>query len=567
MDRIDVKTLIEMLAYRADVTAVSHAYTYQNEPKTYAEMWLSINRVATYLLQLGLARHDRVVMALPNGHDFFAAFYGAQRAGGIAVPVFPGYSAGRILQMVRLCGAKIVVLPSETAADQLNLLREQTAPLGLTLITVTEADGMAVESSFPEIDPDDIAFLQYTSGSTGNPKGVQLTHRNLMTNVNQMIVGMEITPEEIFVSWLPVYHDMGLILKTMVPFYLGAQTHLLPTGLGKIHHWVEAIQGHQATFTAAPDFAYRLLVRRISKPEDYDLSTLRVALNAAEPVRASTMQDFEAAFGLRKVMVAGYGLAEATVGVSMWQPNHTAKVDDRGFVAVGRPFPEVAITILQEGQPVPAGEIGEIAITSTANTSGYFNNAKATEALYWNHGGARQKNSTQRRRGAEGFEERFAHWREANPFSGELTTFLSGDLGYLDEEGYLYIVGRKKNMIIQAGETIYAAEVEEVVNDVTAVRYSAAVGIDQARIEGEQVVIFAETRGDESTPQVQFQETIIDIVQAFQERFGFRPGDVYLLKPKTIPMTYNGKLQHIKLKQQFLDGDLRENGRILYPDY
>ena len=567
MDRVDIKTLIEMLAYRAQETAVSTAYTYQNEPKIYAEMWLSINRVATYLLQLGLARHDRVVMALPNGHDFFAAFYGAQRAGGIAVPVFPGYSAGRILQMVQLCGAKIVVLPSETPAEQLNLLREQTAPLGLTLITVTEADGMAVEASFPEIDPDDIAFLQYTSGSTGNPKGVQLTHRNLITNVNQMIAGMEITPEEIFVSWLPVYHDMGLILKTMVPFYLGAQTHLLPTGLGKIHHWVEAIQGHQATFTAAPDFAYRLLVRRISKPEDYDLSTLRVALNAAEPVRVSTMQDFEAAFGLRKVMVAGYGLAEATVGVSMWPPNHTAKVDDRGFVAVGRPFPEVAITILREGQPVPAGEIGEIAITSTANTSGYFNNAQATEALYWSHDGAGENFSTQRRRGAEGFEERFARWRAANPFSGELMTFLSGDLGYLDQEGYLYVVGRKKNMIIQAGETIYAAEVEEVVNDVTAVRYSAAVGIDQARIEGEQVVIFAETRGDENTPQAQFQETIIDIVQAFQERFGFRPGDVYLLKPKTIPMTYNGKLQHIKLKQQFLDGDLRENGRILYPDY
>lgn len=561
MDRIRIQTLIEMLALRAQETAVSIAYTYQNEPKTYAQLWQDINQCATYLQQLGLERHDRVVIALPNGHDFFAAFYGTQRVGGIAVPVFPGYSPARILQMVQLCGAKIVVLPSSMPLEQLNRLREQTTPLGLTLITVAESKELETSASFPEVRPDDIAFLQYTSGSTGNPKGVQLTHRNLITNVNQMIAGMEIRVDEIFVSWLPVYHDMGLILKTMVPFYLGAQTHLLSTGLGKIHRWIEAIQQHQATFTAAPDFAYRLLVRRISNPQDYDLSTLRVALNAAEPVRASTIRDFEAAFGLDRVMVAGYGLAEATVGVSMWQPNHAAKVDDRGFVSVGRPFPEVNITILQDNKPAPAGEIGEIAITSPANTSGYFNNAQATDALFWDG-----EVLTRRRGGAEGFERAFVEWREANPISFEPTTFLSGDLGYLDEDGYLYIVGRKKNMIIQAGETIYAAEVEEAVNSVTAVRYSAAVGIDEGRIEGEQVVIFAEIREDDTSPEA-FQETSIDIVQAFQERFGFRPGAVYLLQPQTIPMTYNGKLQHIKLQQLFLDGELRENGRILFPDY
>lgn len=534
MDNINVKTLTEMLAYRAQNTAVSIAYTYQNKPRTYAQLWQSINQFATHLQQLGIKYQDRVVMALPNGHDFFAAFYGTQRVGGIAVPIFPGYSPSRILQMVQLCGAKIIVLPSATPNEQLQQFKEQTASLGLTLVTLAESNNIKPASSFPYIQPTDIAFLQYTSGSTGNPKGVQLSHANLLTNINQMIAGMEITKDDIFVSWLPVYHDMGLILKTMVPFYLGAQTHLLPTSLSKINLWLEAIQQHKATFTAAPDFAYRLLVRRIINPEDYDLSTLRVALNAAEPVRASTIRDFEAMFDLNQVMVAGYGLAEATVGVTMWKPNTAVSVDNRGFVSVGRPFPEIEITILKEGKPAPIGEIGEITISSPANTLGYFNNPKATETLFW----------------------------DDNP-----RAILSGDLGYVNEKGELYIVGRKKNIIIQAGETIYAAEIEEVVNTVTAVRYAAAVGIDESRIEGESATIFAEIRTTEDDSQQQYQNILIDIIQAFQGRFGFRPGAVYLLKPKTIPMTYNGKLQHEKLKRMFLDGELRENGRILFPDY
>jgi len=539
MPKPDSQTFISLLAYRAQETAKVVAYTYQNEPCTYAQIWQRLNQFAAYLQHLGLKRQDRVVMALPNGHDFFAAFYGTQRAGGIAVPVFPGYSPTRILTMVKLCGAKIVVLPSATPAEQLAYFKKQTASLGLTLITVAESTGMEAAAPFPEVVPDDLAFLQYTSGSTGNPKGVQLSHRNLLKNVNQMIVGMEITADDIFVSWLPVYHDMGLILKTMVPFYLAAQTHLLPTSLTQIHHWLEAIQHHRATFTAAPDFAYRLLLRRIQDPGAFDLSTLRVALNAAEPVRASTIREFNEVFGLNQVMVAGYGLAEATVGVSMWKPQTAVPVDARGFVSVGQPFPEVSITILKDSQPVPPHEIGDIAITSTANTSGYFNNPEATQTLYWHNGD-----------------------NQTIP-----TTILSGDLGYLDEAGNLYIVGRKKNTIIQAGETIYAAEIEEIVNGETAVRYAAAVGIDDGRVEGERVTIFAEIRtAEDDTPDI-FQDILIGIIQRFQDRFGFRPGAVYLLEPKTIPMTYNGKLQHEKLKQMFLQGELRQNGRILFPDY
>ncbi len=537
----DIKTLIDLLAYRAEVPAVTPAYAYLQESCTYQEMWQRINRFAAFLQSLDIQRGERVVMALPNGHDFFDAFYGVQRAGGIAVPIYPGFSPARILAMVQLSEARIVVLPSDTPPAQLAGFKAQADQRGLTLITVANAESFASGGDFPQIQPDDVAFIQYTSGSTGNPKGVQISHRNLLDNVRQMIVGMEITEADIFVSWLPVYHDMGLILKTMVPFYLATAVYLLPTSLRDIDLWLDTIQTHRATFTAAPDFAYRLVLRRITDPTAYDLSSLRVALNAAEPVRASTIQAFEAAFNLQNVMVAGYGLAEATVGVSMWKPSTPPKVDARGHVSVGRPFPHISVTILPDDQlvgddqPVGVGEIGEIVIQSIANSRGYFNNPAATERLFWRDGAIR-----------------------------------SGDLGYLDEDGYLYIVGRKKNIIIHAGHNVYPQEIEEVVNGVENVRYSAAVGIDRGGVEGEQVVIFAEVRGNEPTsgdsspPTTDFENIVIDIVQAFNGRFGFRPARVYLVKPKTIPLTYNGKLQHQRLKAQFLEGRLDDNGRILF---
>lgn len=510
-----LQTLIDLLAFRADVSAERQAFTFKGIPFTFRELWRGINRFANFLSAQKLQSQECVLVVLPNSAEFFYAFYGIQRAGGIAVPVFPGSGVERILSIAHHCGARMIVLPHKFRDE----VKRSASHVGLNLVAVEDSSAYTDDfSSPPKIQLDDIAFLQYTSGSTGNPKGVMLTQANLMTNIRQLIAGMEITENEIFVSWLPVYHDMGLILKTMVPFYLAAQTHLLPTDLRDVRPWMMAIQSHRATFTAAPDFAYRLVLSRVSSGE-YDLSSLRVALNAAEPVRASTIREFESRFGLKDVMTAGYGLAEATVGVSMSKPGRSPSVDERGIVSVGRPFPGVDVKIQDD----------EIFIRTAARCKGYFNNPEETGRL----------------------------------FHGEY--LASGDLGYVDEAGEMYITGRKKNIIKHLGQTFAAQELEEIMDGLRDVRFSAAVGIDRGRVEGEQVYLFAELRKLGTVEE--YEEIILQAVDAIHTRLGIRPARIVLLKRHGIPRTYNGKVQHNLLKEKFLTGALKKEGWVLYPEY
>lgn len=516
-----------MLELRSQDSREKAAFTFEGQPTSFQTLWNAINQFASQLLDQGVRPRERVVITLPNGAEFFFAFYGVQRAGGIAVPLFPESSTERIASIGKSCEARLVILPegspkrTELEANGLLVIEA-----GSKLSNLQErADGLR---HFPQIQPDDIAFLQYTSGSTGNPKGVMLTHANLLTNMRQMIAGMQITKKDIFVSWLPVYHDMGLILMTMVPFYLATDVHLLPADLRSVRDWLKTIHVSRGTFTAAPDFAYRLCLRHLDSLREYDISSLRVALNAAEPVRAATITGFESAFGLENVMVAGYGLAEATVGVSMWAPQTPMRVDANGLVSVGHPFPDVDAKILRDD---PSSPIGEIVIKSAANSKGYFNNAAETKALFWKDG--------------------YIH---------------SGDLGYMDRDGYLYVVGRRKNIIKHAGETIAPQEIEETVDVISGVRTSSAVGIDRDRVEGEQAYVFVEVSEKPNISEWGYELTL-RIVQAIHTRLGIRPARVVLVKPHTIPKTYNGKIQHVKLRESYLDGTLRKQGKILYPEY
>lgn len=520
-----------MIAYHARVHPQHQVVTFGGEGMTYGELWTAVASFAGSLLEGGLERGDRVVLALPNGPGFLVSFYGAQRAGGIAVPVAPESGVGRVADLAALCNAVAVVVDDDLDRKAVQTLTELIAPARRRLFSLSEV--LSWSRSAPEVDVsgEDIAFLQYTSGSTGDPKGVKLTHTDLLTNMDQMIAGMGISEKDSFVSWLPVHHDMGLILMTMVPMLLARPMVLMPTSVRSITNWMTTIAEHRATFTAAPDFAYRLAVRYL-RDQRPDVSTLRVALNAAEPVRAGTVADFERTFGLGHAMAPAYGLAEATVGVSMWGPGEAILADERGCVSVGQPFPEIGIRIEGGDGVANPGEMGEIVVSSPANTSGYWNNEEATRALLT--------------------EDR---------------SIRTGDLGYLDRDGNLFIVSRLKNIIIQAGRNIAPGEVEEGVEELDFVRRAAAVGIDRGGTEGEQMWVFVEPKVDKAKTSEAYDEMVIEIVSAVHGRLGIRPGRVCLLEPRTIPMTANGKLKHAALRDSYLDGSLRAEKKVLHPLY
>ena len=522
MHRLRPRTLVDLLEQRSAQTPDRPAFFWDDQPRCFRALWDDVNRFAALLCSLGVARRDRVLVQLPNGPAFFQAFYGVQRAGAIAVPLFPASGPDRVASIARMCGATLVVVPDSTSDGH----------DGVRTIRVAESATCTPPATFPAVEPADIAFLQYTSGSTGSPKGVMLSHEGLLTNIEQLIAGMAITAEDRFVSWLPVYHDMGLILMTMVPFCLGAPLVLLPTSLANPRPWLTTIARYRSTLTAAPDFAYRLALRYVRDPAAYDLSSLRLALDAAEPVRPRTIEEFERAFGLRHVVVAGYGLAEATVGVSTWPAGTPPLVDSRGIVSVGRAFPDIDIRIVDQDEPVAAGHVGEIVVRSPANTRGYYNEPAETARLFWGDGYIR-----------------------------------TGDLGYLDDEGHLFVTGRIKNLIKHGGETIFPQEAEQIVDRLPFVRRSAAVGIDSGGAEGEQLYVFAELSKAGGHDEAGLQNATVDVVQAIHGQLGIRPGRVYLVVPHAIPLTPNGKTRHAALREMYLSGALRQQDSILFPDY
>jgi len=526
------QSLIELLRIRAVEDGDKTAFTFLGRATTYSQLWVRINQFALELLKSGLPRFECVLIGLPNGEDFFTAFYGVQRAGGIPVPLFPESGEDRFRSIAAQCKSHWLILSPEKEKSFWEFEQTKDSDDPIKIISILDTANEINEYTFPEITSKEVAFIQYTSGSTGNPNGIAITHHNLLTNISQMIAGMELSSQDIFVSWLPIYHDMGLILMTMTPLFLAAKTHLLPTNISQLPQWLREIEARRATFTAAPDFAYRLCLRLSEKKSVPDLSSLRVALNAAEPVRSSTVKAFEGLYGLTHVMTAGYGLAEATVGVSMSTPGAALRMDKNGFVSVGRPFPGIEIQIVDQGRILPQGVKGEIAVRSAANTNGYIQNPGETLKTFTSDG-----------------------------------LILTGDLGYLDEDGNLYIIGRKKSVIKRFGESIAPQEIEEVVDQLPGVRFSAALGIDRGGIEGEQIYIFAETHFKKDRGETSLIELIHLVVEAVYSRMGFRPGRVYLVKPHTIPRTYNGKLQHLLLKQRYLDRSLQSDGLILYPDF
>jgi fatty-acyl-CoA synthase len=563
------ESLTEILRLRGlGEPAREHIHLYEEDEQlhtiTFGELHSRASTVARELQARGLEPGQTVAIMLPTCAEFFYTFAGILLAGGIPVPIYPPVRADRI---------------TEYATRQANILRNAESRF---LITFRQAEGLArllqprvptlrevlnaerLASATTQSEPastnwrpvenlphhargEDIALLQYTSGSTGDPKGVTLTHANLLANIRSIAAGVELQPDDVAVSWLPLYHDMGLIGAWFVPLFSGVPLVVMSplAFLSRPERWLWAIHRHRGTISPAPNFAYELCVRKIADKdlEGLDLSSWRAAFNGAEPVHADTLERFASRFAgygfRREALLPVYGLAEATLGVSAAKAGGykldrieraafesegraiPAAADDAAaleFVGAGEPFPDVEVRIVaNDGHDAGERCEGRLWFRSPAATSGYYRNPVATSELMREPG-----------------------WLD------------SGDLAYR-ANGELYITGRAKDLIIKAGRNLYPHEIEDVAGRVAGVRTGCVVafGAPDASSGTERLVVAAEVRNPAEANRIS-----AEITRAVHDAMGLPPDVVELVPPHSIPKTSSGKLRRSETRRLFLDGKL-----------
>jgi len=542
----DSQTLIDVLDWHVQthperVHILFYSDEGEGETLTYRQLREGAETVASHLQNKGLSPSEPVAMMLPTDRKFFFAFVGILLAGGIPVPLYPPVRRSQMEDhlrrqstILRNCGASLMIIMPE-AKRFAQVLKSQVENLR-DLITMEELTHRA--GAFHEAKPknDDTAFLQYTSGSTGNPKGVIISHANLLENIRAMGEVVRITPDDVIVSWLPLYHDMGLIGTWISSLHFACLLVLMSplSFISRPQRWLWAIHQYRGTISAAPNFAYELCLKRI-KDDDLqglDLSSWRIACNGAEPVSPNTAERFCERFfpyGFRReTFMPVYGLAESTVGLcfpsldsgplvdrikrdTFMQSGQAVPVGAEDlnalrFVACGRPLPRHEIRIVDSaGRELPERYEGTLQFRGPSSTRGYFRNPEETKKLFQ------------------------GDWLD------------SGDFAYL-AGGNVFITGRKKDIIIRAGRNIYPQELEEAVSGLQGIRKGNVVvfGTTDPETETEQLIVLAETREEDpatiETLRNEINTLAIDLT-------GMTADNIVLAKPGTVLKTSSGKIR------------------------
>ena len=495
-------------------------------PLTYGALWERAGAVAGGLHERGVEPGHSVALMLRTEEAFFAAFFGVLLAGAIPVPIYPPFRADRIEEYVRrqvgiLANAQARLLITFSEAERVAaLLRSQSVVRVLT--SVDELARIGARPPAADTATADPALIQYTSGSTGDPKGVLLTNANLLANIRAIGEAIAISPDDVGVSWLPLYHDMGLIGAWLGALYFGIPIAILSplAFLARPARWLWALHAHRGTVSPAPNFAYDLCVRKVADDEirGLDLSSWRLALNGSEPVSAETIERFTrrfAPYGFRpEAMCPTYGLAEASVGLTVAPLGRRPRMNGR-VVSCGRALPGHEIRIVDAaGKALPDGTEGRIEFRGPSVTHGYFRNPEATRSTF--HDG----------------------WCD------------SGDLGYR-ADGELFVTGRRKDIIIKAGRNIHPQEIEEVVGDVTGVRKGcvAAFGVSDPAIGTERLIVVAESRETALQARQQLTATITERVVA---AVGLPPDMVLIVAPRTVLKTPSGKVRRSATRDAYI---------------
>ncbi|CAM5350740.1 8-amino-7-oxononanoate synthase [Streptomyces abikoensis] len=548
------ETVAALLRHRADRTPDALAYRFLSgaddagESLRYGELDLRARTVAGRLLREGL-RGKPVLLLHPPGLDYIAAFFGCLYAGAVAVPAYPpdsarfGQTMPRLAAIARDSGAT----HAYTTADVRDAARakpEEISALGLAGLTwLTASDlGPADAEAWHEPDPSggSLAFLQYTSGSTADPKGVMVTNANLVRNLRSIHLRLEHDEDSGMVSWLPPYHDMGLIGGILTPLYGGFPAHLMApaTFVRRPLLWLDTLSRTRASTSVAPNFGFEQCLRRVTdeQRDALDLRHWRLALNGAEPVRAETLERFAARFAPsgfdRRALLPCYGLAEGTLmvtGIEAAQPPVLGSFDADALasgearpaaddtrrvtrvVGCGTPVPDVEVAVVdaQSRRRAEDGRVGEIWVAGPNVAAGYWGRPEAT---------------------AEVFGARIAG-------EGPTPYLRTGDLGFL-RDGQLYVAGRTKDVVIVQGRNHYPHDIELTAEKATAaVRPGSGAAFGIPTEQGEQLAVAYEFGSGDPAAALAALRT------AIAEEHQVAPHTVVLLKRSTVPKTTSGKIQ------------------------
>jgi acyl-CoA synthetase (AMP-forming)/AMP-acid ligase II len=546
-------TIVDALANAA---ASAHGLTFVDlrERETafsFAELAARARIVAQALIARGVQRGDRVAIVLPTCVGFVDAFFGALLAGAVAVPLYPPVRLGRLeeyhaqtARTLTAAGAKILV----TDARVRRLLGEAVlrARPALGCVKIEDLLGDGRPGALPVVSPDDLALIQFSSGSTVDPKPVALDHHALVAQCASLEALFPKGVENVGVSWLPLYHDMGLIGALLSAVHVPGPLVLIPPEhfLVRPASWLRAIARHRATISPAPNFAYALAAKRVTDAdlEGCDLSSWRLALDGAEPIAIDALDRFAARFAPfgfdPRARTPVYGLAEAALAVTFTDPGRgpraftvdptalaadgiaepSSAVGARAIVSVGRPLPGFSIEIRDEhGAALGPRRVGRIFVRGPSIMRGYFGAEEATARAL---------------------------------VDGWLDT---GDLGFVDGDE-LHVCGREKDVVIVRGANHAPQEFEEPVEQVDGVRPGCVVALGSMRAGtgGEGLLLLVE-HASGATPAPDLE---VRVRQAVLAKTGIAADDVRILPPGTLPRTSSGKLRRREALRRHLTGTL-----------